>query len=132
MTPVGLDALAVEGGSSDAPLAPVYLPIAGDQPLAQQNFHAPLRPLLDEVLRLVDEDLVDKFGFVDKDNVGEAQAVMGHAPIGFHQMLEERDRIGRLEEAAQQIKRQIQLQARGKAIAIALQHGPLPLVARCR
>ncbi len=127
---VGLDALAVKGGSGDAPLTAMDLAIAGDEPFAQQNLHAPLGPLLDEVLRLVDEDLVDKCGLVDKDNVGEAQTVVGHAPVGFGQVLEERDRITRFEEAAQQIKRQIHLQARRKAIAIALQHGPLRFVAR--
>ena len=55
---------------------------------------------------------------------------MSHAPVDFRQVLEERDRIARLEEASQQIKRQIHLQARGKAIAVALQHGPLPSVGR--
>jgi hypothetical protein len=102
------------------------LAIAGDEPFAQQNLHAPLGSLLDEVLRLVDEDLVDKCGLVDKDNVGEAQTVMGHAPVGLCQVLEERDRIAGFEEAAQQIKRQVHLQARGKAVAIALEHSPLP------
>src|ERR1700733_11038566 len=97
---VGLDALTVEGGSRNAPLAAVHFPIAGDEPLPQQNLHAPLGSLLDEVLRLLDEDLVDKFGLVNKDDVGEAETVMGHAPIGFCQMLEERDRIAGLEEAA--------------------------------
>src|SRR3984885_5190759 len=107
---VGLDALTVEGGSRNAPLAAGHFTIAGDEPLPQQNLHAPLGPLLDEVLRLVDENLVDKLGLVDKNDVGEAQAVMCHSPVGLCQVLEERDRIGRFEETAQEIKRQIQLQ----------------------
>ena len=121
---IGLNALAVEGGGGDAPLAAVHLTIAGDEPLAQQDLHAPLGPLLDEVLRLVDQDLVDKIRLVDENDVREPQTVVGHAAIGLGQMLEERDRIPWFEEAAQQIKGQIQLQARGIAVAIALQHGP--------
>ncbi len=121
---VSLNALAVKGRSSNAPLAPVHFTIAGDEPLAQQNLHPPLGPLLDEVLRLVDQDLVDKIRLVDKNDVREPQAVVGHPPIGLGEMLKQRDRIPRLEEAAQQIERQIELQPRRKAIAIALQHGP--------
>ena len=101
---VGLNALAVEGGSGNAPLPPVHLAIAGDEPFAQQNLHPPLGALLDEVLRLVDEDLVDEFRLVDENDVREAQTVMGHAPVGLCQMLEEHDRIAGLEEAPQQIE----------------------------
>src|SRR5450631_2946756 len=84
---VGLNALAVEGGSHDAPLALMYLTVAGDEPLAEQDLHAPLGSLLDEVLRLVDENLVDKFGLIDEDDVREAQPVVGHVPKSLCQML---------------------------------------------
>ena len=65
---IGLNALAMKGGRGDAPLTAVDLTIAGDQPLTEQDLHSPLGSLLDEVLRLVDEHLVDECGLVDEDD----------------------------------------------------------------
>ncbi len=119
------DALAMKGGRSDAALAHVEGAFAGDEAFAEQDLHAPLRALLDHLLRMVDQNLADEVGVIDEDDVLPPKLVVCDAAVGGGEMLEEQDGVGWLEEAASQIEQQVQRESRRKAVAAALDDGPL-------
>ena len=122
---IGGDALPVKGGRGDAPLAHVEGALAGDEAFAEQDLHAALRALLDHLLRMVDENLADEVGMIDEDDVLPAQLVVCDAAVGGGEVLEEKDGVGWLEEAASQIEEQVQRESGRKAVAAALDDGPL-------
>ncbi len=64
---VSLYALAMKCRGGDASLPFVNLTIAGNQAIAEQDLHPPLCPLLDEVLRLIDQDFANELWLVQKD-----------------------------------------------------------------
>ena len=110
LLPVALDALAMEGRCGDAACALMGFSVGGDQPFAEQNLHALLRAVFAEGSGLVDEDFADVGGIIEQDHVVEENAVVCGAAESA-QVLEEQDGIARLEEFAEEIKRQVHPQA---------------------
>src|SRR5664279_1818428 len=118
--PVSLDSLAMKCRSSNAALSLVDLTIAGDQAVAQQDLHASLSTLLDEVLRLIDQDFSNELRLVNKDDVVVAKTVVGNASVGGHKMFEEADGIAGTKEAPSNVIRETEPEARRISIAIML------------
>src|ERR1700741_3248062 len=97
---VGSDALAMECRGSDAPLPHVEGAFAGDETFAEQNFHAPLGALLDNLLGVVDQHFADEVGVIDEDDVLPAQFIVRDAAVSGSEVFEEKDGVRRLEETA--------------------------------
>src|SRR5579862_7805812 len=114
--------------SRNAPLPPMRLSVAGDQPLAQQNLHPLLRALLDKALRLHDENLANELRLIHQHNIAPPHAIMRHLPVCLRQVLKEKNGIADTKETSRQIQRQIQLQPRRKAIATALFNNPVGII----
>ncbi len=110
LTRIALDALAMKGGRGDAASALVGLAVGGDEALAEQDLHALLRAVLAEGRGLVDEHFADVGRIVEKNDVAEEDAVM-RGPAEAAQVLEQQNRIARLEELAEEVEGQIHAQA---------------------
>ena len=117
---IGLNALAVERRSDNAPLPLVHLAIARDETFTQENFHAALRALFDEVLRLVDQDFADELRFGGENNMCAPKPVVRGRTVSFGEVLKQRDGVPRLEKAIWKIERQVQLETRREPVAAAL------------
>src|SRR5277367_4223579 len=109
-------------GDTSLPL--VNVAIAGNQSLAEQNLHALLRAFFDEVLRLHDQHFANQFRVVHQDDLTRTDTVARHAVEVGRQIFEEPDRIARPEETAEEIERQVALQARRETITAALFDDP--------
>src|SRR5271165_2579373 len=106
---VSLDALPMKSRCGNAPLPLVAFAIAGNQPFAQQNLHALLRALLDEVLRLHDEDLADELRLTHEDNVARPHAIVRHPAVRRSEVLKKQDRIAYAKESPREIEGQVEL-----------------------
>ncbi len=71
------------------------------------------------------EHLADEIGVVDEDDVLPAQLVVCDAAVGGSEVLEEKDGVGWLEEAAAQIEEEVERQPGRIAIPATLDDGPL-------
>ncbi len=111
--------------SRNTPLPFVALAVAGNQPFAKQNLHALLRALLDEVLRLLDENLANEVGLIHEDDVAGSHAIMCHPAVRRGQVLKEKDWIADAKESPREVKWKVEFQSRWKAVAIALFDNPV-------
>ena len=107
---VPLDALPMEGGRGDAASALVGLSVGGDEPFAEQDLHALLGAIFAEARRLVDEHFADVRGFVEQNDIVQQDAIMRGAAVTA-QVLKQPNRIARLEELVEKVKRQVHPQA---------------------
>ncbi len=108
---VALDTAPVKGGSGNAPSPVVRFSVRRNHPLAKQNLHALLRPVLAEEGSLVDQHFGNISGIVQQHNVTRQDAIVRGAAITL-QILEQENRVGRIKEAVKPVERQIEAQAR--------------------
>ena len=107
---IALDALPMKCRGSNAAAASVRLSVRGDEPLAEQDFHALLGAVFAEGSSLVDQHFADVAWIVEQHHVSKEDAVMCGAAVAS-QVFEQQNRIARLKEFMEQVERQIHAQA---------------------
>ena len=85
--------------------------VRGDHPLAEQDLHPLLGPVLAEEGSLIDKHFRDIGRVIQQDNVMQQDAVVRCAPIAS-QVFKEKNGVRRIKETMKPVERQIKAQAR--------------------